>query len=150
MDDEIDWDARAGEVTGRLTPLMFLVGDWEGEGDSHGAVVRGRLEVKVVLGGSFLEARETIFDAKGALDHEDLCLYRFDPKEGLLRVTQYLPPAWVEHYGIEVLPTGAIRWVTGPLGPRVQLHPMDPDHLEVRVWLPLQAEPAHVLRYARA
>ncbi|MEC8422714.1 MAG: hypothetical protein VX000_02990 [Myxococcota bacterium] len=149
MDHDIDWEARERLMKRRLLPLAYLVGDWVGVGVSHGAPVQGRLQVRQVLGGTFVEAREVLRDASGAVDHEDLCVYRYDTTEKALRVTQYLAPGWVENHVVESLPSGGIRWRTGPLGPRVELSAPEPDTILVRVWLPAEEEPAHVVRYVR-
>lgn len=149
MDHDIDWDARERLVKRQLGALAYLEGEWAGAGVSHGAPVQGHLEVRAVLGGTFVEAREVLRDAQGAVDHEDLCVYRYDPDAKSLRVTQYLSPGWVENHLVEPLPTGGIRWVTGPLGPRVEMSAPAPDTLLIEVWLPMQAEPAHTVRYVR-
>lgn len=149
MDHDIDWDARERLVKQQLAALDYLVGDWVGAGVSHGAPVTGHLCVRALLGGTFVEAREVLRDAAGAVDHEDLCMYRYDPDEKSLRVTQYLSPGWVENHIVEPLPTGGIRWVTGPLGPRVEFSAPAPDTLLIQVWLPFNGEPAHVVRYTR-
>lgn len=145
----MDWDAHEARVLRELSALSYLVGDWAGAGQSHGVPVTGRLQVRAILGGTFVEAREVLFDAQGERDHEDLCVYRWDPDAGALRVTQYLSPGWVENHIVEPLATGGIRWNTGPLGPRVELSAPAPDALLVRVWLPMEPEPAHVVRYQR-
>lgn len=149
MDLQIDWDAHEKRVLHELSALSYLVGGWAGEGVSHGAPVTGRLQVRAILGGTFVEAREVLFDADGRVDHEDLCVYRWDAEDGALRVTQYLSPGWVENHIVEPLPTGGVRWMTGPLGPRVEFSAPAPDTLLIRVWLPQEPEPAHVVRYTR-
>lgn len=149
MDHQIDWDAHETRVLQELSALAYLVGDWAGAGQSHGAPVTGRLQVRAILGGTFVEAREVLFDAEGRPDHEDLCVYRWDPESGALRVTQYLSPGWVENHVVEPLPTGGVRWATGPLGPRVEFSAPAPDALLIQVWLPMESEPAHVVRYSR-
>lgn len=149
MDQDIDWDARERLVKRHLAALAYLEGDWAGAGISHGAPVQGRLVVRAVLGGTFVEAREVLRDEAGDVDHEDLCVYRYDPEDKALRVTQYLSPGWVENHIVEPLASGGIRWVTGPLGPRVELSAPAADTLLIQVWLPMQAEPAHTVRYVR-
>jgi len=149
MDHDIDWDARERLVKRQLAPLAYLEGDWLGAGVSHGEPVQGTLQVRAVLGGTFVEAREVLRNEAGVVDHEDLCVYRYDTADKALRVTQYLAPGWVENHIVEPLPTGGIRWKTGPLGPRVELSAPAPGTLLVQVWLPMQAEPAHTVRYVR-
>jgi hypothetical protein len=149
--DEIDWDAREAETHLRLAALDGLLGEWVGTGRSDGAPIRGRLGVRRILSGTFVEAREIIEDADGNVDHEDVCVYRWDPDERTLWVVQLLAPGWIERHRVEPLADGAgIRWITSPVSPRVELAAVGPDALRVRVWMPGEAAPTHEMDYARA
>lgn len=145
---EQDWDARTRQAQAGLTPLRFLLGRWRGAGHSHGAPISATLEVRLCLGGTFIEARETLYDADGALDHEDISFYRFDAREGHIRVRQMMAPALLSERLVLPLPDGGgVRWYEGPLGVQVFFSPTPDGGLKERVLLPLQSEPAVVIAY---
>ncbi len=132
----------------RLAPLAFLLGNWRGEGMSDGAPLTGRLLARHILSQTFIEVRETLTDAAGVLDHEDLCLYRFDPQCEQVRVVQFQAPAWSMERPVVALPGGGVRWYDGPLGPQVVLRP-DGEALRITVTLPGAPEPVMWMRYLR-
>lgn len=149
MAEEITWEERQRLTRSGLDLARFLVGDWEGDGTSHGLPVRGRLSVRAILGETFLEARETSLDAQGAVDHEDLALYHYDVDEGHLSVEHFMAPGWVARHHVEPLPDGpGCIWNSGPFSPRVVLRPVG-DGLVVSVWLPGEAAACTIMRYTR-
>lgn len=146
---ERTWDERAQIAREALVPLRFLFGTWEGVGGDPQAPLRGRLEVAARLGETWVEARETLWDSAGQVDHEDICFYRFDPMSEQLVVTQYTAPAWSQNQLVVPTPAGC-RWVGNPLGPRVELRTEGPDLLIVEVWEPFAGAPGHRMVYRRS
>ena len=137
-----------GAARASLDPLDFLLGCWLGEGDEDGAPLTSEAEGRRILGGTWLEVRESVRDAAGRPVHEDATLYRFDPEEGHLRVVHCLPGGWRREWPV-LLREGRVLWVTGPAGPRVELEPSGGGWC-TRVTLPGQTAPSVTLRYRRA
>lgn len=130
--------------------MHFLVGNWQGSGQAHGEPITATLHARLCLADTFLEATEHLFDASGALDHEDICFYRYDEREGHLRVRQLTVPALHAERMVLPLPEGGIRWYEGPLGIQVFFIPQPDGSLVERVFLPLQDRPAITIRYQRS
>lgn len=152
MSADHDWSDRERRAREALARLAFLEGHWVGEGTAYGAPVRGRLVGQRILGDTFLETRETLFDAGGKLDHEDLTLYRFDTGEGHYRVLHLMAPAWRNE--VPVVPTTSpdgpgLSWVAGPQAPRVEIR-KEGEVLRVQVTMPDQDEPVVDLCYRPA
>jgi len=145
-----DWQARTRAAQQGLAPLGFLIGRWAGEGHSHGEPVTAILTVRPCLGETFVEAREQMFTADGTLDHEDISFYRYDDREGHLRVRQLMAPAHISERMVLPRPDGGIRWYEGPLGVQVHFIPGPDGSLTEKVVLPLQSAPAVLLTYRRA
>ena len=149
MPEQMDWEERGALTRARLDPLRFLVGAWRGEGVVHGAAVTATLDVEERFEGTFLEARERLVDAaSGALAHEDVAFYRYEPRDEQLRVTQYMAYAWTSEE-IVVITEGGARWYAGPLAPRVELRSDGADGLIVEVWQAFSGEPDSRVRYSR-
>lgn len=146
---EHTWEQRASLTRAGLVPLRFLLGSWEGTGGSPEAPLRGRLEIAARFGETWIEARETLWDAHGEIDHEDASFYRYDLVSEQVKVTQYSAPAWSQELLVVPTPAGC-RWVGSPLGPRVELLADGPDGLIVEVWEPFQSAPGHRMVYRRA
>ena len=150
MAEAITWEERQRRARSGLDLVRFLVGQWEGEGTSNGEPLRGRLVVRAILGDSFLEARETLFDASGQVDHEDLALYHYDVDEEHASVEYFMAPGWVARHHVEPLGSGpGCAWTSGPFSPRVELRP-DEAGFSSSVWLPGEPVPSTVMRYRRA
>lgn len=145
---EVSVDAREAMAREGIAALQFLVGTWEGDGQSFGAPVRGRLVVARELGDTFLVARETLWDAQGAVDHEDLVYYRYDPYARILKITQLAAPGWSQEIVGEIEPWG-LRWYAGPEAPAVHLRRDGERGLVVEVWEPEAKAPATRLTYRR-
>lgn len=143
----IDWDQRQDVVIRGLDATDFLLGDWVGTGEAHGVPLTGRLRVARVLGGSFVEATEQLYDADGRLDHEDRAFYRYDAEEAALRVTHLMAPGWVGERQVQPLAPGLV-WTAGPFAPRVELRPTATG-LRVEVWMAFAAAPEAVMDYRR-
>jgi hypothetical protein len=132
-----------------LLPLSFLLGDWRGEGHSEGAPIRGSLSVRAILGGTFIEAREQLFDATGEPDHEDRVFYRYSTEDHTFRALHLQAPGWTTDRYVNVLAEGTgLVWAGGPTVPRVRFQ-RNGDTLEVSVWMPDDREPSTQLRYER-
>lgn len=153
MDGERDWTEVEARALAALEPLGFLLGTWEGEGESHGRAVRARLQVTPVLGGSFLEAVEQHLDEDGGVDHEDRAFYRWEHLEKRLKVLHLMAPAFttdrvvrlVEEEGVVV----GVRWDGGPVAPRVEWRAEGEGGLRCTVTMPYTVEPASTVRYRR-
>ena len=137
----ISWEERGARARDGLGALQFLVGEWTGEGHSHGEPVVGRLKVWSCFGDTFLEARETLTTPSGELEHEDACFYRYDPESRVIKVTQHMAHAWTSESLVSPEPWGA-RWYSGPFSPRVELRPDGPDVLVESVFDPEETEPS--------
>lgn len=146
---EMDWAERGQLAREGLAPLRFLVGSWSGSGASQSQPVAATLEVRSILQDSVLEARERLFGADGALEHEDLTFYRYDPVARQLKVIQLMAHAWVTQALVQPEPDGC-RWYAGPFAPAVWLRPQGEDGLVEEVWEPGAAAPALRLVYRRA
>lgn len=132
-----------------LRPLHFLVGSWVGHGQSDGSPVTARFEAALILGDTFVDARERLFTADGHLDHEDRTLYRWDHADQSLRVLHLQAPAWTAHHYVDAVDGGAV-WRGGPGAARVELMADGPDAFTVRVTMPGATEPASLVRYTRS
>ena len=131
-----------------LCALDFLVGRWEGQGHVHGDPTRGRLVVERVTGGGFVLARDQLLE-DGRVDHEDLAIYRWDAPNQCLRVHHYSPPGVLaDHYVVMDETRVGIRWVSGPLSPRIDFW-MDHAELCVEVFLPGENQATQQMRYTR-
>ncbi|MCK6503803.1 hypothetical protein L6R53_10455 [Myxococcota bacterium] len=151
MRRELDWDERGALCRTALDFLRFLVGRWEGQGHSHGQAVRARLEGRLRCGDTILQLEESLWDADGALVHEDIALIRLDPDAELVRVTHMMAHAWVSEQLVRPFDGGpGCFWYAGPFSPRAELRPDGPDALDVVVRVPEQPEPDTALRYRRA
>lgn len=137
MPKDLDWDERGTLCSRQLDPVRFLVGAWEGRGESRGEAVRARFVVRDRFEGTFLVLEETLWTLDGALEHEDLAVLRYDPDAEILRVTHYMARAWVSEQLVRPLPEEpGCFWFAGPFAPRVELRPVGPDGLRVTVRLP--------------
>lgn len=148
--DELDWDTRGRVCREALDFVRFLVGVWEGEGDSQGAAVTARLVVQDRFEGTFLHQEETLRDDSGAVVHDDAAFVRWDPDGELVRVTHYMARGWVSEQLVRPLrgEPGCL-WYAGPFAPKVEFRPRGADRLDVIVRLPEQPEPDTTLRYRR-
>ena len=105
------WEERLAACRARLAPALALVGDWLGEGQAHGEPVTAALRVRAILDGTALEVWERV------ADHEDLCVYRWDPDTAQLEVVHFYAGALAPH-PVEETPDG-LHWVTPPGQPGV-------------------------------
>jgi len=145
MDEQARWEEKGRLARTGLAPLEFLMGKWVGRGTSHGAPVTGELEVRHLMDGTWLEARETLFDASGQVEHTDLCLYRFDVEQGRLEVVHLMGHAHMGRHPVE--PVGrAFHWITGPAAPRLSIAATD-EGLHMEVQFPGAATPAVTMKY---
>lgn len=131
-----------------LRPLAFLAGRHLGAGHDGGRPVTARAEGWAALDGTWLLVREHLPGGDGAPPHEDLCLYRYDPQAECLMVLHCLPGGWRREYPVEARLDGTVRWLAGPLGPRVALTPV-PGGYTSTVWLPGEETPSVRLSYQR-
>lgn len=132
-----------------LQPLHFLLGSWQGSGVSHGEAVTATLNVRLCLSGTFVEATEVLRSSSGEVDHEDISFYRYDDREGHLRVRQLMPGAIEAERMVLSLPTGGIRWFEGPVGVHVHFVPQPDGTLLEKVFLPFQESASLTLHYQR-
>lgn len=112
MSGEVDaWELRLATARERLAPALLLAGDWVGDGHAHGEPVSARLRVRPILDGTALEVWEKVGD------HEDLCVYRYDPDAGQLEVIHFMAGS-LSQYPVELTPDGLV-WITPPSQPAV-------------------------------
>jgi len=146
-----DWNSRVAAIQAGVVPLRFLEGNWTGHGTSDGAAITGRITAQMVLGDSFLECSEQLFDASGGLDHEDRVLYRYDLEDQTLRALHLQAPGWVAERHVDLLPDNqGFVWSGGPTLPRVVVTRRTEDQVQVAVWLPGESSPVTALEYTRA
>lgn len=146
MPDRTDWEALERAALDALPMLDFLLGEWEGSGEAHGQPLTGRLTARRILGGTVVETRESLYDADGALDHEDLALYRVEPDRGLF-VQHLQAPGWSSEHAVEPVEDG-IAWESGPVEPRVVLH-REGEALVTAVLFPYDPQPVAIMRYRK-
>lgn len=136
-----------------LAPLHFLVGRWEGRGESLGEPVHAHMSAALELSGCFLLTREQTLDSAGHTTHEDLAIYRLVGSEQTLKVQHMQAPGVVQEYHVETRdpadPTAGVRWNAGPFSPRVVLRPDGPDALVTEVWMAWRSKPDTVMRWTR-
>lgn len=140
--DETDWNLRLERTRAEVAAFAPFFGTWSGSGLVHGAASTGTLSGQAILDGSFVEVREH------AGDHEDRCLYRFDPEDGCLRVTHLFAGASVREYTVERTDRGIV-WVTPPLEPTVEWV-FEPDRLICEVIWPGATHPEVRVTWTRA
>jgi hypothetical protein len=138
----MSWEARVALARAGVAPAAALAGRWVGRGTAHGEPVEALLEVRLLLDGSVVEARERV------ADHEDLCLYRYDVETGQLRVLHVQAGGLFEDHPVELTP-GALVWVTGPTAPAVEWS-ADGVTLSCAVIFPGSSGPDVLVRYRRA
>jgi len=102
-----------------LGPVLFMLGEWVGRGVSHGEGVQGRLVVRQLMDGSWLEATETWNNEAGAEIHTDVSFYRFDSQNDGIEVIQLSEQAHRIIRTVELQPQG-FRWITGPGSPQLR------------------------------
>ena len=132
-----------------LDVLGFMIGVWRVQGVMHGEAVVGRAVIQPALEGALLSMHETIFRPDGAIDYEDLCLYRFDPAEADLAVHHFTAPyGHAEHKVLPLEQGRGFHWVhkTTP-GPFVRVLRGEPWSIEV--WHPDGRAPEIVMHYLR-
>lgn len=144
----ISWEERGRRAQAGLLPVRFLEGSWVGEGETRGEAVTARLEVRRCLSETYLEARETLTTGGGDLEHEDVCFYRYDPDNMVIKVTQHTAFAWTTESLVQPEAWGA-RWYSGPFSPRVEWRLEAVDRLVEMVFDPEEADPSLVIRYRR-
>ncbi|MDP6933827.1 MAG: hypothetical protein QGG40_12965 [Myxococcota bacterium] len=130
-----------------LQPVRFLLGSWEGDGQSFGEPLHGTLEAHARFEDTVIEVRETLYRTDGTLEHEDLCLYRLDSSGTQLLVAQVMAPGWLTDQPV-TLQAGGLFWSSGPLTPRAHLR-REGDDLVEEVWFPDRDEPDVWLRFHR-
>lgn len=145
-----EWQQHIEAIQAGVRPLHFLEGTWKGEGISDGQPVRGHLTARLVLGGTFLECSEELFNAAGDLDHEDRVFYRYDSENQTIRALHLQHPGWVaERHVDQLVDQPGIVWRGGPTLPRVQVRQIDDDTVHIAVWLPGDEDPVTHLTYRR-
>ena len=148
MDDRERWEDRAKRAKAGIGALQFMVGSWKGVGESHGQPVTATLQVLSCLDGTWLEAREVLFDADGVAEHTDLSLYRYDPEAGRLEVLHLMDCATFRRHPVE--PVGeALHWITGPMAPRLAILPQA-GGFRMEVQFPMEAAPVVTIDYKPA
>lgn len=145
MDDQSAWEQRGQAAREGIAALGFMVGSWTGTGSSRGQAITGKLEVCPILDGTWLEARETQFDAAGVQEHADVSLYRYDPEEHRLEVIHLMDHAYKSRHPVEPV-EGAFHWVTGPMAPRLEIRP-SPTGLRFEVWFPQDEQATVIMDY---
>ena len=148
MDEAASWEARGEKAKRGIGALGFMVGSWQGQGQSHGQPVTARLEVRPRLDGTWLEATETLFDDQGQPEHADLSYYRYDPEEGRLEVLHLMDHATMQRHPVE--PVGqALHWITGPMAPRLAIVPQA-EGFRMEIQFPTDAAPVVTIDYKPA
>ena len=107
-----------------LDPILFLLGEWVGRGVSHGEPVQGRVVVRPLMDGSWLEATEIWINDSGIAIHTDVSFYRFDSQNDCIEVIQLSEQAHRIIRTVELQPQG-FRWITGPGSPQLRFWSMD-------------------------
>ncbi len=145
MDDQSAWEERGRATREGIAPLDFLVGSWNGSGTSHGQPITGKLVVRPILDGTWLEARETQFGASGAQEHADVSLYRYDPEEHRIEVIHLMAHAHKSRHPVEEV-DDAFHWITGPMAPRLEIRSCPPG-LRFEVWFPFEEAASVIMDY---
>lgn len=130
------------DAASALALARTFAGDWVGTGLAHGRPVTARLEVRVTLGGSFVELREWMDG------YEDLSLYRQDPETRELRVLHVQEGGVIDDHPVEAAGRG-LAWITGPRAPHVEWSLVE-EGLRCAVTFPGFAAPEIEIVYTRA
>ena len=143
-----DWNSLRKSIDEALAEIGFLMGVWQGQGTSHGEPVSGRLTIRLIADGGFMEQREELLEG-GAVVHEDLAIYRWDATNQSLRVQHFAPPGVVnDAYVLLDSERPGLRWVAGPGAARVEIWP-ESNVLHLHVFLPGSPEAVQKMRYTR-
>jgi len=145
---DISWDAQGDRAMAGIEPLRFLIGEWSGAGICHGESVQGKMTVRGLMDGSWLEATETLLNASNESIHTDLTLYRFDVQNETLVALQLFERATLTTSSVELLETG-FRWITGPGAPQLRYW-IEESGFRYVVTMPDEAAPAVEMTYRRA
>ena len=98
----MSWEARCALARAGVAPAAALAGRWIGAGTAHGEPVEARLEVRLLLDGSVVEACERV------ADHDDLSLYRYDVDTAQLRVLHVQAGGLFEDHPVELVLGGLL------------------------------------------
>ena len=145
---DLSWDDQGDRAMVGIEPLRFLIGEWSGSGICHGEPVQGKMTVRGLMDGSWLEATETLLDASGEVIHTDMTLYRFDVQNESLVALQLFERATLTTSTVELLEAG-FRWITGPGAPQLRYWTEDLG-FRYGVTMPDEAAPAIEMTYRRA
>jgi hypothetical protein len=107
------WEERLARSRAEAARFDALLGRWEGRGTAHGQPTAGSLVVERLLDGSLVGATERTGD------HEDRCIYRFEPDNGGFCVLHLMAGAMVREYPVEFTARGFV-WITPPGEPAVE------------------------------
>ena len=148
MNESERWAKRGDMAKLGISALQFMVGQWQGQGTSHGQPVTATLMVSPQLDGTWLQACETLLDSNGAPEHTDLSYYRYDPESERLEVLHLMDHATLHRHPVE--PVGnALHWITGPGAPRLAIIPQV-SGFRMEVQFPTDAAPVVAIDYKPA
>ena len=112
------WEEQGQKAHKGLEPLRFLIGEWRGVGQNHGADVHGRMTVEPILDGTWLRSTEYITEEASGTETMDLAFYRYNVKAESLQIFQLYEHAHLSTLLVEPTKSG-FRWITGPLAPQL-------------------------------
>ena len=130
-----------------LSVLDWMLGCWSVSGTVDGLSVRGEAEVRRVVEGCVIEARERLERLDGTPDYDDLALYLWDAEASGLYVLHIAAPGQLTRYA--VLPLDGrpgVHWMAPDLSARVVIAPEGSGWCS-EVWLGSADAPISSLRY---
>ena len=113
------WNEQLEKSRVGIQPIHFLLGSWAGSGACDGKPVSGKMRVRTLFDGSWIEAVEELLDSENEIIHSDVSLYRFDAQNDCIEVIQLAAGGHRMLSSVEILEEG-FRWITGPGAPQLR------------------------------
>lgn len=105
-------------MTDTLERLLFMEGEWFGEGNEGDKRLRCTASGRVLVPNAWFQITEIFEWVDSGEGFQDVSLYRYDASREGYSVMHLKPDGLVDEYPI-VLNADGVRWYLGPEGPEV-------------------------------